>query len=179
MCAKPASDGATLYDFVSRYVVFSDDRPAFISKKKIQHKNSNIYYQYPADVAYVPCIGGGYLVFSDNGSLYPELFENVFYLRDERTLQTGERVWVVHHRLIAKRDLSELYVKVCNPRFSNATIRSPWVPFWFKGLTYRIRERKFPNFPIMTLGDVTIDSGAQVSLATSIKLCTAPDCKGS
>ena len=57
-----------IYDFVSRFVVFSNDRNAVINNISIRHKCSNIYYQYPVSNVKVPIGDSCWLNFENNNS---------------------------------------------------------------------------------------------------------------
>ena len=165
------TEGAALYDFVSRFIVLGDCRPAYIDDLEVMHAEKNIYHQYSATTVRVPVYDEGYLVFSENGSTHPDIFDNVFYIRDERVTDSGERVWIVHHRLIAKKHLADFFLRICNPRLGNLTFGVSWMPKCFINATYRIRERRFPNCPVMTLGTVTLPPQRAIELKTKIALC--------
>ncbi|EOX4279484.1 hypothetical protein ACPF34_002539 [Vibrio cholerae] len=160
---------AFLFDFVSRYVVISNNRSAFISGVEIKHKNSNIYYQYSADrPVKVPVDEKHWLEFHDKGSSSEKYFDNVFYIRDE-SQQDGRFKWIVHHRKIVKPKYAKLILRGCNPRIEGVIPCQKWIPKTIKNMLFRIREKKYPNFPLMAVGVVNVQ-GAPLSLATEIKL---------
>lgn len=159
-----------LYDLVSRYIILSNDRSAEISGINIRHKNSNIYYQYCASKAIVPIGTDGYIQFSDLGTTQHPSFDNVFYIRDEATEINGMKRWIVHHRIIAKEDASNLIVRCCHPIFKGPFLAQSIIPNLLKRKLFRIREKRYPNFPVMTVGEVTLSPGQLFNIMTRIEL---------
>lgn len=159
-----------IFDLVSRYVVLSDSRPAFIDKKIITHACSNIYHQFPVGKVKVPIGNNGWLYFSDNNSTEHPFFNSVFYVRDEAVEENGMKRWVVHHRKIVKQEVANLIVRSCNPRLEGELPFQWIIPRFLKKELFRIREAKFPNFPIMAVGEVLLNSGFHAKINTTIKL---------
>lgn len=145
-----------LFDFVSRFVVLSNNRNAYISEMEIKHNNSNIYYQYPDDKPVkVPLGDKHWLEFFNEGSSIEKYFDNVFYIRDE-SQPDGRYKWIVHHRKIAKPEYSELILRGCNPRIEGVIPCQKYLPRIIKNTLFRIREKKYPNFPLMVVGVVNV-----------------------
>jgi hypothetical protein len=164
-----SQDDAFLFDFVSRYVVLSDNRNAYISDIEIKHNNSNIYYQYPADKPVkVPLGDEHWLEFSDLGSSIEPYFDNVFYVRDE-SQSNGRYKWIVHHRKIVKAEYAELILRGCHPRIEGVIPYQRWIPRVIKNALFRIRETKHPYCPLMTVGIVNV-KGCPLKLTTEIRL---------
>nr|BCN22448.1 hypothetical protein [Vibrio mimicus] len=148
-----------IFDFVSRYVITTTSPIASIGGRKVEHKSSNVYHQYPSkkNPVKVPLSCGRTVIFSEVSASIEENFDNVFYLRDE-SFENGEYKWIVHHRKIVKKNSSRLIVRSCNPRFEGVLPFDNMIPGFVKRLLFRIRERKFPNFPLMAVGVVKLDS---------------------
>lgn len=164
-----STNDAFLFDFVSRYVVLSDNRNAYISNIEIKHNNSNIYYQYSANKhVKVPLGDSHWLEFSDLGSSVEPYFENVFYIRDE-SQSDGCYKWIVHHRKIVKPEYAQLILRGCHPRIEGVIPYQQYIPRIIKNALFRIREKKYPNFPLMTVGVVNVKDN-QLKLATEIRL---------
>jgi len=164
-----AEQDAFLYDLVSRFVVLSNDRNAYISDMEIKHNNSNIYYQYLSDKSVkVPLGDSHWLEFSDLGSTVEPYFDNVFYIRDE-SQSDGRYKWIVHHRKIVKPEYAELILRGCNPRIEGVIPHQKWIPRFIKNMLFRIREKKYPNFPLMAVGVVNVKDNP-LKLATEIRL---------
>ncbi|TDM56044.1 hypothetical protein [Aliivibrio fischeri] len=145
-----------LFDFVSRFVVLSNDRNAHISNVEIKHNNTNIYYQYSDDKPVKAPLGDKHwLEFINEGSSIEKYFDNVFYIRDE-SQSDGRYKWIVHHRKIVKPEYSELILRGCNPRIEGVIPYQEYLPRIIKSILFRIRERKYPNFPLMTVGVVNV-----------------------
>lgn len=158
-----------LFDFVSRYVVLSNNRNAYISDVKIKHNNSNIYYQHSADKPVkVPLGNNHWLEFFDLESSTESYFDNVFYIRDE-SQSNGQCKWVVHHRKIVKPEYAELILRGCNPKIEGVIPYQEWIPEIIKKALFRIREKKYPNFPLMTVGVVNVINNP-LKLITKIRL---------
>jgi hypothetical protein len=166
---KPESDIA-LFDLVSRFIVLSDSRPATIAGKIFRHTSSNIYHQFPVKSARVPIGRDRWLTIRDNGT--PDLpgFEQVFYIRDERILASGMRRWIVHHRQIALLDAAELVIRGCNPRIEGPLPFQWLFPRRLKEALFRVREVRFPNCPVMCVGEVSLPKGIAISLRTQIEV---------
>lgn len=164
-----AKKDALLFDFVSRYVVLSDQRHAYISDIEIKHNNSNIYYQYPEDTfVKVPLGDKHWLEFSTVDSSVEPYFDNVFYIRDE-SQPNGQYKWIVHHRKIVKPEFADLILRGCNPRIEGVIPYQKYIPRILKNMLFRIREKKYPNFPLMTVGVVNV-KGRLLKLTTEIRL---------
>lgn len=158
-----------LFDFVSRFVVLSNDRNAYISDVEIKHNNSNIYYQYSDNnPVKVPLGDKHWLEFFDEGSSKEKYFDNVFYVRDE-SQANGSYKWVVHHRKIVKPEYSELILRGCNPRIEGVIPYQKYLPRFIKNALFRIREKKYPNFPLMTVGVVNVKD-EKLKIKTKIRL---------
>lgn len=162
-----------IFDVVSRYVVIdtSSGRPSKINGQNVEHKSSNTYHQYPADVVKVPIGETAWLEFKGEVEGIPEgLFEHVFYIRDESVDSSGHR-WIVHHRAIATELAEQLILRCCNPRFEGP------VPSWVNRIIpklmlrwlFRIRETTFPNFPLMVVGECCFAEGEKITLSSSIR----------
>lgn len=158
-----------LYDMVSRYVVLSNDRPAYIAGKKITHACSNIYHQFPVKEAKVPLGDAHWLKFSDDGSSEHPAFDSVFYVRDE-SIENGMKRWIVHHRKIVKPDIARLIVRSCNPRFEGALPAQRLIPQFIKRELFRIRESRYPSFPLMAVGEVSLSNGCVTEINTLMQI---------
>lgn len=158
-----------IYDFVSRFVVFSNDRNAVINNISIRHKCSNIYYQYPVSNVKVPIGDSCWLNFENNNSSNDDLFENVFYIRDE-SVDAGMKKWIVHHRKIVKPEVAELIIRCCNPRLEGPLKLNKYIPRFIANKLFRIREARYPNFPFMAVGEVDLHAGFNVQINTKISL---------
>lgn len=163
-------EDSRLFDFVSRFVIISNMRPATIGTHKISHSDTNIYYQYAVDRVQVPIGENGWVTFEDLGSTTSDGFEKVFYIRDERTLPDGRKRWIVHHRAITIRDRAQLILRGCNPRFDRALPMQRAIPRALKLRLYRIRESERPNFPLMSIGEIIVLSGQSTSLRTKVSV---------
>jgi hypothetical protein len=166
---KPLID-SNLYDLVSRFVVLSNDRTAEITDKEVLHNSTNIYYQYKTTKAIVPIGLTDYLIFSDLNSICHPFFENVFYIRDEGIEGNGLKRWVVHHRMIVKPECATLIVRSCHPRFEGPLPLQGIIPKLLKKKLFRIREKKWPNFPLMAVGEVVIPNNYNTEIRTQVKL---------
>lgn len=169
-----ALKNAALFDAVSRFVVVDEtaSRSAKINNREVHHCESNIYYQYPAGNVQVPIGRDKWLHFTGTAAGVPEgVFEHVFYVRDEFKNNNGNR-WIVHHRAVATPLAERLIIRGCNPRFEGPL--PEWlnssVPGWLKQGLFRIRERRWPNFPIMALGENTLRAGHCIELNTQVTL---------
>ncbi|MCE8014828.1 hypothetical protein HOP62_01915 [Halomonas sp. MCCC 1A17488] len=161
-----------VYDLVSRFVVYSsNDRPAKINDKEIVHKNSNIYYQYPVTSLRVPVSGSTWLDFDFTFSNDIEGMQSVCYVRDEKRDALGYR-WIVHQRMIADPEKSNLIIRSCNPRYEGVLPYQSLYPRWLKKQLFRIRERKYPSFPVMAVGEATVEKGMTCSLGARVKVVT-------
>lgn len=156
-----------LFDLVSRFVVLSNNRPAYIADKSIFHSCSNIYYQYPVKKVRVPLGDSNWLDFSDNNSPDFSLFDSVFYVRDEG-VHNGMKKWIVHHRKIVKPELAKLIVRCCNPKFEGELPFQFFIPKIIKKKLFRIRELYYPNFPIMAIGEVSLSCDFKTEINTTI-----------
>lgn len=159
-----------LFDFVSRFVVLSNYRKAYIASVKIDHNCTNNYHQYSVNSAIVPIGTEGYLRFSNYNSASHPLFERVFYIRDESIESNGMRRWVVHHRLIVKEETTNLIIRCCHPRFEGPVPFQKIIPHAVKKKLYRIREMYNPNFPFMAVGESPVNSNEQLVIGTRIQL---------
>lgn len=158
-----------LFDFVSRFVVLSNNRSAYISDVEIKHSNTNIYYQYSDDKAVKVPLGDDYwLEFFNKGSSIDEYFDNVFYVRDE-SQSDGRYKWIVHHRKIVKPEYSELILRGCNPRIEGVIPYQNYLPRFIKKALFRIREKKYPNFPLMAVGVVNVKN-EHLNIKTELRL---------
>lgn len=162
---------SNVYDLVSRFVVRSNDRPALIAGRTIAHRDSNLYYQHPVGDVKVPVGDSDWIEFSDCGSLTPEGFDLVFYVRDEATELDGMKRWVVHHRMIAKPDMAKLVLKGCHKMLNGPLPLQFLIPRHIKFKLYRIRETALPYFPIMTVGEVCVPDGSAAIVRTRILHC--------
>lgn len=165
-----AQQDSNLFDFVSRFVVLSNDRAASIASEKIEHHCRNIYHQHAVSSATVPIGNKGFLHFSDTNTTGHPLFERVFYVRDESIEPNGMKRWIVHHRLIVKQETANLIVRCCYPRFEGPAPFQKIIPNTIKKKLFRIRETKNPNFPFMAVGESPLSSNHQVFIGTKIKL---------
>lgn len=166
----PQSD-TELYDLVSRFVVESvSSKSACIANKYFEHTSKNIYYQFEdfGDVI-IPVSDSQYLKFSSLGCDVPEGFQEVFYIRDESENNDVKR-WVVHHRLIVKLPDANLIVRSCNPRYEGPLPCQNLIPWFVKKLFFRIRESKYPSFPLMSVGEVLLPSKSVAKISTKITL---------
>lgn len=166
--------GIKIFDFVSRFVIIdsSGKRSATINGESISHRSSNLYYQKPAGNVLVPIGENSWLEFSGSQYGMPcQGFEHVFYVRDESTSQSGNK-WIVHHRIVATEQAEYFVLRGCNPKFEGPAPKwlNSKVPSWLHRKLFRIRERKFPNFPIMTVAENAVQPGISVCLKTHI-LC--------
>ncbi len=166
------TESSALFDMVSRYVVIDQGGPrsARINGIEVPHRSANLYRQYPARTAMVPVGADQWLSFSGSQSGMPSSgFEHVFYVRDERQGPEGHR-WIVHHRVVATELAQMLKLRGCNPRFEGPA--PAWlneaVPRWLHRKLFRIRERRFPGFPVMTIGENTLALGDRVTLASAV-----------
>lgn len=166
-----ASQNSCLFDMVSRFVVISyNDRPAKIAGREFKHQCANLYRQYAVKSGVrVPIGSCNYLEFESLNANVPDGFQEVFYIRDE-SKNADEHRWIVHHRLIVDPSVSELILRSCNPRFEGPLIGQGYLPRWFKRLFFRIRESKYPNLPIMTIGEVDLLAGKHACLHTGIRV---------
>ena len=163
-------EDSKIFDFVSRFVVLSDDRPAYIDNIEINHSCSNLYYQYPAKEAIVPIGFDKYLKFEEFNSNYSKFFDNVFYIRDEGVEKNGMKRWIFHHRLIVKKEYANLILRCCHPKFEGPLPFQMVIPSLIKKELFRIREKKFPNFPFMTVGERVVERGEIFELGTVLSL---------
>lgn len=159
-----------LFDFVSRYVVETKSSKAYIAGKTIHHESSNIYHQYLSNdcLVEVPLCDDKKIVFKENSASIEPYFDNVFYLRDESS-DKGVYRWIVHHRKIVKLEESELIVRGCNPRIEGVLPFNKIIPKFMKKPLFRIREKRYPNFPIMAVGVANV-SGFILKLKTDIEI---------
>lgn len=159
---------AVLYDFVSRYVVWSSSKKAIIGSRIIEHSSSNLYYQYSShNSVKIPISNKGWLGFDDSNSSLEPYFDNVFYIRDE-AFDGKHYKWVVHHRKIVKPQYAEFILRCCNPKFEGVVPLQHYIPKIAKKLFFRIRERKYPSFPLMSVGVVNVDNDV-LRLTTTVK----------
>lgn len=165
------NDISHLFDMVSRFVVKSKtNKPASIDKYSYIHESNNLYYQFPAsNSVIIPIDDNSSIKFEPLNSVVPKGFQEVFYIRDEGTIN-GEFIWVVHHRLIVIPEQSNLILRCCNPKIEGILPLQNFLPRWFKKLFFRIREKRYPNFPIMTVGEVTLEKGDRASLSTKVSV---------
>ena len=157
-----------LFDLVSRFVVLSDDRCAKIAGCNIWHKCENIYHQYSTSDVLVPVGTEGYLKFQDVNSTGHTNFENVFYIRDEAVEVNGLKRWIVHHRMIVRQHAANLIIRCCHPVFDSPL---PWqniYPRALKRKLFRIREKKYPNFPFMAVGESAVSMGYVFDIGTKV-----------
>ncbi|MDO6527450.1 hypothetical protein Q4519_17355 [Motilimonas sp. 1_MG-2023] len=164
-----AKDDSLLFDMVSRFVIETEcDEPAMIAGQLISHKSSNIYYQFPEnEVVEIPLTNNRKVVISTEPTSVPNGFDAVIYLRDEKRIGNTVR-WIVHHRLIANKNKANLIMRCCNPRMEGVIKGQKFIPKFIKSLFYRIREAHFPNFPVMSVGEVLLPKGGAVSLITKV-----------
>lgn len=167
LCFTPQQE-FSLYDFVSRFIIESNDRSGYIAGRSIRHLDRNIYEQHSVSEVIVPVGESGWLKFYDMGRSVPDGFEAVFYLRDVSTTLDGRKRWIVHHRFIARPERAKLVLRGCNPRFEGPLPYEYFLPKVFKRLFYRIREAHLPNFPIMTVGEFPIPADRKVCIDTKI-----------
>lgn len=165
-----AISDSMLFDFVSRFVILSDEREAEIDGMRIQHCSSNIYHQYPSKTATVPIGKKHFLLFSNAGTTSHPLFERVFYVRDEGIESSGLRRWIIHHRLIARQQTANLIVRCCHPRFEGPLPFQNFIPKALKNRLFRIREKQKPNFPFMAVGESPVPRGFKTEICTKIQL---------
>lgn len=162
------SDDSAIFDIVSRFVVWSDDRVARIGNDNITHRSSNLYYQHPSsNEAFVPIATKGYLRFRCMPAQNLKGFESVIYVRDEAIDTKGYR-WVVHHRQIADPYQSKLVVRCCNPRLEGALPNQNLIPKWLKLMIFRLRERRFPHAPLMAVSEKVVRAGETAELNTCV-----------
>jgi len=161
---------SNLFDFVSRFVVLSNDRAAKIASEKIEHHCRNLYHQHPVSSATVPIGNKGFLYFTDANTIGHPLFERVFYVRDESIEPNGMKRWIVHHRLIVKKENAELILRCCHPRFNGPVPLQTIIPQAIKKKLFRIREIRNPNFPFMAVGESPVNSNEQLVIGTRIQL---------
>lgn len=166
-----------LFDLVSRFVVLSNDRPARIAATEIWHSSKNIYHQYATTDVIVPIGTNGYLRFSDNASTGHPLFENVFYIRDEAVEKNGLKRWIVHHRMIVDPQSTNLIVRCCHPKLEGPLPLQSIIPHALKKLLFRIRERRLPNFPLMSVGESAVETSHTFDIRTRIQLTNEQDPK--
>ena len=165
-----AQKDSNLFDFVSRFVVLSNDRVASIASEKIEHRCRNIYHQHAVSTATVPIGNKGFLHFSEANSKGHPLFERVFYVRDESTEPNGMKRWIVHHRFIVKQETANLIMRCCHPRFEGPVPFQTFIPNTIKKKLFRIREAKNPNFPFMAVGESPLSSKHKLDICTKIIL---------
>ncbi len=158
-----------LYDLVSRFVIFSDDRKARIAGTEIQHNCRNLYNQYATGNVVVPIGENGHLEFFDDDSEGHPAFDNVFYIRDEGVEKNGLKRWIVHHRMIAIVDSAELIVRCCHPKFEGPLSLQKIIPQFIKRKLFRIREELLPNFPFMTVGESTVAANHTFTICTRVR----------
>ncbi len=160
-----------LFDMVSRFVIFSNNkRPASIANLLVEHKCSNLYYQFSADHPLkVPVRDNQYLVFSTLNCIVPSGFKEVFYVRDE-AVSDGKYKWIVHHRLIVDPAKAKLIVRGCHPKIEGILPCQNLFPECLKRYLFRIRERKYPGFPIMSVGEIEVAKGDCAQMSTRIEL---------
>lgn len=168
-----AAGHCELFDVVSRYLVIdtSRRRSAVINGVTVAHRSSNLYHQYPAGLVRVPVGADAWLEFAGAQSgMSQGAFEHVFYVRDELANERGNR-WVVHHRIVATSRAHRLVLRGCNPRFEGPAPRwlNSTIPALFKRPLFRIRERRFPRFPFMVIGENPIPDGHKLTLRTTIQ----------
>jgi hypothetical protein len=163
---------ALLFDMVSRYVVIATgkNRSAVINGRLVEHRCSNLYHQYIAGHVCVPVGENGWIDFEGTQEGMPKnMFEHVFYVRDEQHVQRGYR-WIVHHRIVATSCAERLILRGCNPRFEGPA--PAWIndsiPNWIRQRLFRIREERFPNFPLMVIGENTLPAGHRITLTTTL-----------
>lgn len=165
-----AQQDSDLFDFVSRFVVLSDDREARIADTKIRHNCENLYHQYPVCSVTVPIGKNSFLQFTDASTEGHPLFERVFYVRDEAVESGGMKRWIVHHRLIVKQQIANLIVRCCHPKLEGPLPFQTIIPRFLKNKLFRIRENRRPNFPFMTVGESTLDLNHRVNIRTRVQL---------
>jgi hypothetical protein len=161
---------AFLFDFVSRLVIWSNDRPAMIAGREIVHESSNIYHQYSVQGARLPIGSHDWITVSDGGSIAPPGFDVVFYVRDEGVEANGLKRWVLHHRLIANIEMARLVIMGCNPKFSGPIPFQLLVPKVVKKALFRIRETRFPSFPLMAIGECSVSPGLCADIKTRMNI---------
>lgn len=161
---------SSLFDLVSRFVVLSNDRSASISGETIKHNSRNIYHQHAIDSATVPIGEKHLLKFSNLNTIGHQLFEQVFYIRDESIELNGMKRWIIHHRLIVKPETTNLIVRCCHPRFEGPTPLQTLIPHPIKKRLFRIREHSKPNFPFMAVGESPIASNTQIVIGTRVQI---------
>ena len=144
------------FDLVSRFVVLSNDRCARIAGQNIQHNCKNIYHQHSTNDVVVPVGSEDHLHFQDNNSTEHINFENVFYVRDEAVDKHGMKRWIVHHRMIVNQNAADLIVRCCHPVLEGPLPFQKAIPAALKKQLFRIRERNFPDFPLMAVGEILV-----------------------
>lgn len=158
-----------LFDLVSRFVVISNDRCARIAGNEVKHTCKNIYHQYKTDDVIVPVGTDNYLKFQGQNSKGHPSFETVFYIRDEGIEKDGMKRWIVHHRIIVDQNAANLIVRSCNPVLEGPLPMQWMIPALIKRKLFRIRERKLPNFPLMTVGEVLVKKYHTFNICTSVE----------
>jgi len=168
------ANDSLLYDMVSRFVVIDSSmkRPAFINNVAVNHNSSNIYYQFPNATVIVPIGNEKWIKF--NGSqqgVWENNFEHVFYLRDEAISRDGNR-WIVHQRIIATENANTLAIRICHPLYNKPIPKrlNSILPEYIKMKLFRIREKRYPNFPIMTIGQNKVEKGRIILLRSNVEL---------
>ncbi|MFQ2235977.1 hypothetical protein ACK32R_09740 [Aeromonas dhakensis] len=162
-----------LFDFVSRFVVKTKSPIAYINDVMVKHKCSNVYHQFLSTdmVVEVPIDEDHKLVFRELSASQEKYFNNVFYLRDE-SVENGTYKWIVHHRKIVKIEHAKLILRGCNPKIEGVIPFQQFIPNFLKKPLFRIRESKYPSFPIMAVGIYNVNV-SNLKLTTEIRLVNA------
>jgi len=159
-----------LYDMVSRFVIRTKSaKPAKINNKLISHCNSENYYQYPAKEAFIP-INDKFSFRFTNKTFDNYGFDNVMYIRDAKSKLKSEKQWILHHRLISKPE-NELSLIFCTSFLKGKVkIIDNLCPKFIKKKLFRIREKSYPNFPIMAISLTKMVKEFSYSINTSISV---------
>jgi len=96
-------------DFVMRFRIKKEFvKYAVINDKKIFHKNSNIYHQYPVDHLYLKGIDGIFnIIIKIKDSIIPDGLSPFMYVRDR-----GNE-WIIHARMLPQVH-DKTVIKLCN-----------------------------------------------------------------
>jgi len=154
-------------DFVSRFRFKKEFiKSVEISGKKLFHKNSNIYYQFPVKEVIINLVNGQKLKIKINSVKTIEGLVPVMYVRDSLN------EWVIHARLFPKNPkikqikiLRSWYNKAIPQGISNLllSIKPIYNFLWYRG------ERK-GYFPIGAYGLVKGKRGDVLELETEVRL---------
>lgn len=166
-----ALSDSILFDLVSRFVVRSDEPLARINGYDYRHSQENLYYQYEVkeDSLVEINTSHGKLIFEPKIFEPPKGFKQVIYIRDEKQ-EDGSFIWIVHHRVIADENMAKLVFRCCHPKLEGVVKFQQFIPKYIKRKFFRIRERKYPNCPFMSVSEAILKKGYILKLITKLSV---------